>query len=469
MEDKLKNNQEKQTEISRCQKLVQSRNPRDRSFAAKRLGELKAEPDILIALLGDPNGFVRSAAAEALGRTDETQSPDVISHLLSVIDDPNHYVSAAAINSLGLLGADQAIDQIETCLVDEHPIIVQAAILSLARINPERIKDRLEEFLASSEYLIHLAAVRACGWICHYPCAWHILQYLKDFLQTNETSDFKLPKLYIDVLMRLNVKEAIPTLVEIAEREVGLRGFAVEALVEMNAKEAASVLSPLLSDPSYHLRRNLIEMMIQANYKEALPLVRTLLKDNAITIRETALAAISKWQDRVSEDDVREMAFNDPNPFVRPQAVVTLTKLLGQDALDDLIDLSEDLNLHVRRAVAQCLAEIDYLTPEGKTALLKLAKDPDTSEFARTALQTHDLNAIQPVNIEKSKSIIPLPDFILENSSSILSTLEAWQEKLPQMRKHIDLEELSEIDRALSTLIIFLREAQQELNQNAFD
>jgi hypothetical protein len=55
------------------------------------------------------------------------------------------------------------------------------------------------------------------------------------------------------------------------------------------------------------------------------------------------------------------------------------------------------LNLHVRRAVAQSLAEVDYLTPDGKTALLQLAKDPDTAEFTREALQVHDLDAIHPL------------------------------------------------------------------------
>jgi HEAT repeat protein len=409
MEDQFKRNQDKPEEIERCIKLIQSRNPRDRSYAAKRLGELKARPDILMSLMGDPNGFVRSAAAEALGRSVVLPAPDVISHLLAAIDDPNNYVCAAAVNSLGLLEAKGAVQQVEACLDDEHPIIVQAAILAMARIDPDRIKDRLVEYLQSDEYLIHLAAARACGWLSHHACSGLILGALKDFMQTNNQQDFKLPKLYIEVLARLQVVEAIPTLVEIAEREVGLRGVAVEALVEMNAEEAAAILSPLLSDPSNRLRRNLIEMMMQADYKNALPLVRPLLKDSAITVRETALAAVSKWDDRVSVEDVREIAYNDPNPFVRPQAVITLTKLLGQDALMDLIDLSEDLNLHVRRAVAQCLAEVDYLTPEGKAALLRLAKDEDTTEFTREALQAHDLSTLQPLPVKGPSIKAPVP------------------------------------------------------------
>jgi HEAT repeat protein len=441
MEEILINKQDKQEEIERCLKLIQSRNPRDRSYAAKRLGELKARPDALIGLLEDPNGFVRSSAAEALGRSVTLPAPEVVSHLLAAIDDPNNYVCAAAVNSLGLLGATQAVTQVESCLDDEHPIVIQAAILAMARIDSERIKDRLVEYLRSSQYLIHLAAARACGWLQHAACGAYILQALQNFVQSNDHTDLKLPKLYIEVLARLHYTESIPTLVEIAEHEIGLRGVAVEALVEMNAEEAAVILSPLLSDPSNRLRRNLIEMMMQANYQAALPLVRPLLKDNAITVRETALAAVSKWQDKVSVDDVREIAYNDPNPFVRPQAVITLTKLLGQDALTDLVDL----------------AEVDYLTPEGKAALLQLAKDADTAMFAQEALQVHDLDAVQSLPVKAAKSNAPFPKNLEDHLPSLLADLEAWQNALPDMQKDFDLDDLAEVDRALSTLIIYLR------------
>ena len=458
MDEQFKRNKNKQEEIEQCLNQIQSRNPRDRSYAAKRLGELKARPDILMSLMDDPNGFVRSASAEALGRSVELPAPEVVSHLLAAIDDPNNYVCAAAVNSLGLLQARQAVEQVEICLDDPHPIIVQAAILAMARIDPSRIKERLVEFLHSDEYLIHLAAARACGWLSHEPCGPYILQSLKDFMKLEDRQDLKLPKIYIEVISRLKMIEAIPTLVDIAEREVGLRGVAVEALVEMNAEEAASILSPLLSDPSNRLRRNLIEMMMQANYEAALPLIRPLLKDSAITVRETALAAVSKWDDKVSVDDVRHIAYNDPNPFVRPQAVITLAKLLVQEALPDLVDLSEDLNLHVRRAVAQSMAELEYLTPEAKTALLRLAKDEDTAEFTREALEAHDLSAIHPMPPVEEKTNVPIPEELHPRSPQLLDLLEIWQESLPDLQRDFDLEELSEVDQALSTLIVYLRD-----------
>lgn len=457
MVEKLNRNNDKQEEIERCLNLTQSRNPRDRSYAAKRLGELKARPDVLMSLMDDPNGFVRSASAEALGRSVELPAPEVVSHLLAAIDDPNNYVCAAAVNSLGLLGAEGAVTQIEACLEDPHAIVAQAAILALARIAPEKIEPRLIDFLYSDEYLIHLAATRACGWLSHKQCGEYILQCLKNAMTAEDQRDLKLPKLYIEVLGRLEVQEAIPTLLEIAEREVGLRGAAVEALIEMNVEAAACVLTPLLNDPSNRLRRNLIEMMMQADYETALPLIRPLLRDSAITVRESALAAISRWRDIVSVEDVRYMAYNDPNPFVRPQAVITLTNLLGQDVLSDLVELSEDLNLHVRRAVAQSLAEVDYLTPEAKRALLRLAEDEDTVEFAHQAMQAHDLSAVHPLPTPPPKMKVPIPEGLINDPEALRRLLENWQASLPELQNQFELEELSELDQALSCLIVYLR------------
>lgn len=457
--DQLRRNNNKQDEIDRCLRLIQSRNPRDRSYAAKRLGELKARPDVLMSMMEDPNGFVRSASAEALGRSVTLPAPEVVSHLLAAIDDPNNYVCAAAVNSLGLLQAKQAVEQVDACLSDSHPIVVQAAILAMARIDSERITGHLDELIHSDEYLIHLAATRACGWLMVESCGPYILGMLQQFMKTNDQQDLKLPKLYIEVLARLNMKAAIPTLVEIAEKEVGLRGVAVEALVEMNAEEAAAILSPLLGDPSNRLRRNLIEMMIKADYETALPLIRPLLRDNAITVRETALAAVSKWKDLVSVEDVRYIAVSDPNPFVRPQAVITLTRLLGQDVLQDLEELADDLNVHVRRAVAQCLAEVEYLTSGAKQALMRLAADEDTVEFTQDALAAHDLSVIHPLPEAKQKVSVPVPALLRDDGKTLMELLETWQENLPEMQKDFNLEELSEVDRALSTLIVYLREA----------
>ncbi len=445
-------------DIERCLADLKSSNPYHRSNAAHRLGDLRAAPDALIeALKNDPNSYVRSAAADALGHFPGEPSSEIVDELLAAIDDPNDYVCSSVINSLGLLHAKNAVGQVKACLEDTNPVIVQAAVLTLARIAPVDIAIELEPFLDSPQYLIHLAAVRAIGYLDYAPAGPKILAYLDRHLVRRSRNDLKLAKLYIEVLARLKVRQAIPLLIEIARHEVGLRSTAVEALIDLDAEEAAPILALLLTDPSNRLRRNLIEMMIKADYRPALPLVRSLLKDSSIAIRETALAAVARWKDQASIEAVRWMAYSDPNPFVRPQAVTALTNILGQEALPDLLALANDLNTHVRRSVIYSLGRINPIPEEAVILLKQLSADPALSEPAQDALVAHQ---ISPGSVDAPPLKLPHdpPPFPLrEDIPLLLEKLEHWQADLISQPELTSLEELSQIDQALTTLISILK------------
>ncbi len=194
---------ERLEEISRCLEELNSANPYQRSNAAHRLGDLHASSDALIhTLKNDPNSYVRSASAEALGHFPSEPAPEIIDELLAAIDDPNDYVCSAVINALGLLHAKSGVAQIKACLEDDNPVVVQAAILALGRIAPDNIAVELEPFLDSPQYLIHLATVRAFGYLDYAPAGPKIQDYLEVHLVKGNRHDLKLFKLYIEVLAR---------------------------------------------------------------------------------------------------------------------------------------------------------------------------------------------------------------------------------------------------------------------------
>ncbi len=451
---------ERVDEISRCLEELHSTNPFTRSNAAHRLGDLHAgAEDLIRALKEDPNSYVRSASAEALGHLTGEASPEILDELLAAIDDNNDYVCSAVINSLGLLHALGAVEQIKACLGDSNPMIVQAAILALARIAPAGFAAELEPFLSSPHYVIHLAAVRAAGYLECAPAGPLIQGYLEQHLASNTPRDLKLLKLYIEVLARLKVKPAIPLLIEIARHEIGLRSTAVEALIELNAEEAAPVLALQLTDPSNRLRRNLIEMMLQANYRPALPLIRSLLHDTSISIRESALAAVSKWNDSASVDVVRWMAYSDPNPFVRPQAVTALVTISGIEALPDLMALAGDVNGHVRRAVVYNLRRLHPLPEKAVSLLNELASDPDLSSLVQEVLATYQASpAVAPPPGAKTANHF-VPFVVRKDLPFLLESLERWQSALTDQADGSTLEQIAQIDQALSSLIDLLKKS----------
>ncbi len=446
---------ERQREIKKCLIELHSNNPHHRSGAARRLGELRAGAEALLEALNDPNGFVRSASAEALGHAVSEPLPEVVEALLSAIDDSNDYVCAAAINSLGLLRSREVTDQLLPCLEDRNPLVVQATILALARIAPPGIEESLVPFLESDQYVVHLAATRAVGLLEYAPAGDSIRARLEGLIKDPNRQDLKLARLYIDTLVRLETRAAIPLLIEIARSEVGLRSAAVEALIELNAEEAAPILAPLLSDPSNKLRRYLVELMIRSNFRAALPFIRPMLKDPTITVRETALAAIGRWQDRASADTVRAMCHHDPNPFIRPQAINVLVDLIGDEAIPDLITLTSDVNVHVQRTAAYHLARARSLPPEGRAALARLAQNPELGESIQAALNAQPL--IPEVPVEPVLALPTIPPSIQDHREFLLERLQAWQADLSTSSGELNLAEIARIDEALSTLIIALK------------
>jgi hypothetical protein len=89
-----------------------------------------------------------------------------------------------------------------------------------------------------------------------------------------------------------------------------------------------------------------------------------------------------------------------------------------------------------------------------------LSNDEDTAEFAQEALDIHEMSALVPLPVLPAQRMVPVPEDLVEQVDLLLDLLNGWQRSLPNFQKRLGLEELSDIDRALSTLIVYLREAE---------
>lgn len=458
--ERLQRDAERQETIRKSVSDLSSPYPRVRSEAAKRLGQLQAEPGSLLEALSDQNHFVRSAAAEALGHAAGDMRMEVIDHLLSAIDDSNDYVCAAAIRSLGMLNAESARSQVLAFLEVSNPHIVQSAILSLARLGPPDLAERLASFLDSDYDYLRRAAMIAVGMLNYREAVPKLLTNLQASLPLKQPDNIPVARDYIEALARLQAREAIPLLTEIAQHEVGLRSAAVRALSDLNAESAIPILAPMLSDPSINLRGQLINLIVKLDYRKALPAIRPLLKDAAITIRQSALTVITRWKDLASVEQVRWMCYHDPNPYVRPRAISSLVGLLGSESLPDLLSLANDQNTLVRREVAVSLGEMNNLPPEAVAALNHLATDEQVGEMAQTALSRHYFTPAGTLPLPSTPLFEPLiPKEILQDIPVLLAALERWQAALSTKLDNHTLDQIAGIDTALTTLIVVLRRA----------
>lgn len=453
---------ERQQEIERLIQLLKSGDSYQRANAAKRLGQLCAAPEALLGALEDDNAHVRSEVAKALGYAATKSHTDVLDALMSAIDDRNAYVAGEAIRSLGRLQAHQARDQIVSCLDANSQIIISGSVMALGMLGATDLAERLATFLDSENFHVRFAATRAMGLLGYTPAGPKLLISLEDSLQQRkERPNSKFPAVIIEALTKLQVKEAIPRLIDIAQHEVGLRSIAIQSLVALDAEEAIPQLAHMLADPGGTLRETLVRTMIDADYRKALPVIRQLLEDTRAPVRQVALAAVTAWNDRASIKQVRTICYHDSSSHLRPRAVNTLVALAGVQALPDLIKLADDLNRIVRRAVARGFGQVGPLPPHAIQVLQRLAADAEECvvEKARESLATHNITPT-PLPHQSNLPILPIPEVIQPSLPWILEELEAWQVGLANLLSRSDPDALVTVDNALTTLILILRDAE---------
>lgn len=452
-----------------------------RVAAARRLGELQAGKEALLAALDDPHDNVRSAAAQALGNFSGSENEqEIINALLCAIDDSSEKVCQSAIRSLGTLHAQEAREEIEEFLDDANPFICGAAILALARLRAVDQAARLAAFLDDENRYIKMQAVRAVSLLKYAPAGpkiLHLLQItrqerlaaqqtdLQSRLEWREDDLYGLQNQLIRASGELKLNEAAPLLIEIAQKDIGMRGLAVEALIAIGKEIAPELLNNLLADPSIYLRKRLIMLMIQHNYVQALPLIRPLLRvDNAST-RSTALQAITQMADSEAVSEVVWMCFHDSNPFVRVQAVQSLVTLCGPEALPYIVDLARDANYQVRRTAVSQLLE---WAPESRSALAALAsfssESLDDELVAKIAAyltsknyQADRMGPVEPL-------IMPnIPLEIYSEAPTLLVSLDRWR-MLLRLSTEPDNPEMHKVEEALTLLIDLLGKANHEGN-----
>ena len=439
----------RQQEIAHQMKMIRSNLASTRSSAARRLGELKAGASALLYALQDSYDNVRLAAAGALGSfSNDEQVGEIVEALLAAIDDPSERVGQAAIRSLGLLRADSARVEIEELLEDENPYIVGAAVLALGRMGAEDLAPRLAEFLDHESMYLQTQAVRAVGMLGYAPAGPRLVMLLANSRALRQASGQVDPQAYLEhreddlytmqnhlvrAITALRVPEAAPLLVEIAQKDVGLRGLAVEALIVIRAELDPEAMSGLFADPSSGLRRRLITLMVQQNYRQALPFLRKLLADTSVASRSAAMQALTQMRDLESLPQLEWIAYHDPNPFARVQGVHSVAGLLGSEAAEKLLPLTNDANFEVRRAAVLYLYEHLSAEPGAMATLARFARDFPADILATSiSARLAELDYTLPPEAEHPQLIVgPLvPQTVRARAEQLTGLLEVWRQEL---------------------------------------
>jgi HEAT repeat protein len=334
----------------------------------------------------------------------------------------------------------------------------------------------LAAFLHHENSYIKMQAVRAVGLLKYAPSGPDIVQLLETTRQERQANgqadlqtrlDWREDDLYSlqNQLIRaagdLRLEEAVPLLVETAQKDIGLRGLAVEALISIGVDFDPELVTNLLSDPSVYLRKRLMALITQHNYRPALPLVRPLLRSENASTRSAALQAVTQLNDTKSVAEVVWMCFHDSNPFVRVQAVQSLVQLAGKEAVPQLAQLAGDANFQVRKAAAAWLVEWEPAELPVMAVLAHFSSNSPEDELTPAIAAILEKNNFDPAEAPAGtplrRSSIP-PELEVE-IPNLLVLLDRWRMALRQAETAVSNPEAQKIEDALSFLISVLNEA----------
>lgn len=421
--------------------------------AGERLKALAPTSGELVVLLSDRNSYVRSGAAWWLRQLQSDVPTLVTQALRAAIHDPNPHVAQAALGTAGVLRLAAARDDARKSLADSNPAVVHQAIFALGRIGPTEEGAHLVRFLHARELHLEKAAVTALTSLRYRQAIPALITRLEKCQGANRRLrvHFELPRRYMQALVALDARQAIPLLIRIARDEIGLRSIAVQALIDLHAEEAAPALLPLLerlrqSAGEERLCCCLLHLITAVDYRFARGQVRGFLEHPLSGVRIAALRAVAGWHDREALATVRGMARSDPSAFVRPVAVAALVEIAEAASLADLEALTDDGNALVRAAVAEGLGRL-VPQPAALKLLERLACDA-TAAVATAARQALDCRGEAVVAAGGSRSPL-VPAELTDQVTAARAFLLHWRSSFA--------DDASDLVRSLDVVLASLR------------
>ena len=305
--------------------LLEGTGAISRAFAARGLGIHKERRAIapLIAVVASNAEFipVRIEAARSLGELGATEAVDTLIKVLATRKvDPN--LRLEIVTALGQLGAPASVEILVDLLTEPWPSIRAAALVALARTDPDMFITVISGLDPDSHWSVRAALASALVNVGLERAHPRLTAMLHD-------SDQRVIPAVLNALVALGAKNAEAALLERAESEDAVvRVTVANGLARLKSSPGVAALVKAYEradkDPTYIARAAVLAALVELDPEAAKPLLTRALGDRDWALRVRAAALLTKLDPGVDLSAMRPAPaaplteLNELTPMINP-------------------------------------------------------------------------------------------------------------------------------------------------------
>ncbi|MGZ8524098.1 MAG: HEAT repeat domain-containing protein, partial [Chitinophagaceae bacterium] len=354
--------------------LLQDNDPEIRAQAAKWLGDIKYKEagDKLIPLLKDTFSRTRFFASEALGRIMYEPAINPIIELLRNNNDEDAYIRHAGSLALARIGRAEPIIALAK---DPSRAVRIAAVVALRRMSAPGIAS----FLNDTDEFVVTEAARAINDDLSIKEA---LPALGNLLKTTRFTNEALIRRSINANLRVGTDEAMQNIISYSITQNNPAGMRAEAIDALSTWPKPSVLDRV--DGRY---RGLVQRDVSIVKNKAAAGLITLLQNKEVSVRISAVKAVSKLGIRQGATPLLTLLKSDPQAAVRVEALKALYALNDERVGEAIKYAVADKDKTVRIAGIGLISKMN-ITKDLMVSLLSNVINTKTTEEKQASLLT---------------------------------------------------------------------------------
>ncbi len=329
-----------------------------------RLGSSAVEP--LLAVLDDPNPYVRAGAARALGKIGDLKALDALVYRLRY--DPDAEVRKSAVWALHM-GGEYAITPLIDALCDADEWVRFGAVIVLSKLG-RVVVEPLIEALNHSDPLVRMSVAETLGRVGDIRAADALAGVLTDMhelvwqqvaislgrlrdaravnplmaIVRDPDSDFRTKA--IRALGYIQDVRAVDLLIDMVYdgKDRWMRLFAIEALGQIGDIRAVEALLDAVYDDSRDLRVKALVTLGEIPYALALDALYMVVEDARVDAEEqqTALFELGKRHDPRAVEGLIDLLLYSAQADTRIYAALVLSEMGEPHVIEALIEALSD-------------------------------------------------------------------------------------------------------------------------------